>query len=209
VSESDWVLVARLVRTQGRRGELLADLLTDFHERFAERKRLYLRKPGGEPGASSVRKVQLESHWLHKGRIVLKFAGIDSISDAELLRGLDVAIPAAERAPLDDGSVYISDLIGCHVIDIHSNQRDAGEVVNVDRDTTATPLLVVRAPGQKDEVLIPFAKAFLRKVDLDAKRIEMELPEGLLEVNSPLTPEELAAKASNAEELPDGDIASK
>jgi 16S rRNA processing protein RimM len=209
VSESDWVLVAQLVRTQGRRGELLADLLTDFPERFAERKRLYLRKPAGEPAAPSVREVRLESHWLHKGRIVLKFAGIDSISDAELLRGLDVAIPAVERAPLDDGSVYISDLIGCHVIDLRSNQRDAGEVVDVDRDTTATPLLVVRAPGQKDEVLIPFAKAFLRKVDLDAKRIEMELPEGLLELNSPLTPEELAAKASNAEESLDGDLASK
>ncbi len=208
MSESGWVLVARLVRTQGRRGEILADLLTDFPERFDERKRLYLRKPSAGPAEASLREVLLESHWHHKGRIVLKFAGIDSINDAELLRGLDVAIPAAERAPLDDDAEYVSDLVGCHVFDLHSGGSDAGEVIDVDRETTVTPLLVVRSPGHREDILIPFAKAFLRRVDVAEKRIEMDLPEGLLELNAPLTAEEKAAMRAAQEEGP-GDSPSR
>src|SRR5690242_20546910 len=89
-----WVILARLVRPQGRHGEILADILTDFPERFAERKRLFLvsRETSREP----VREALLESHWLHKGRVVLKFSGVDSINDADALRGLLVAIPASE-----------------------------------------------------------------------------------------------------------------
>jgi 16S rRNA processing protein RimM len=192
-----WTLLARLVRPQGRHGEILADILTDFPERFAERKRLFLLKADGTPlkygTDANPREVTLERHWLHKGRAVLKFEGIDSINDAEPLRGLEVAIPSEERATLEEDAVYIDDLIGCRVFDLRgvgaAEGRDVGEIVEVDRESTAHPLLVVRG-SHGSEVLIPFVKAFLVKVDVPAKRIEMDLPEGLLELNAPLTPEE-------------------
>jgi 16S rRNA processing protein RimM len=187
-----WVLVARLVRPQGRTGELLAEILTDFPERFTERRSLVLLHPEGK---TPPRPVTLDDYWLHKGRVVLKFSGIDSITDAEALRGLDVAIPREQRAPLEDDAVYIDDLIGCHIIDVSGpDAHDIGPIVNVDRDITSTPLLVVHAPTEhdpteKDELLIPFAKAWLRHVDIENKRIEMLLPEGLLTINAPLSVE--------------------
>jgi 16S rRNA processing protein RimM len=172
----DWVVVAKIVRPQGRHGEVLCDLLTDFPERFAERKRLFLLAP-----KSSPREIELERHWLHQGRIVFKLAGVDSINDAELLRGCEVAIHRAERAPLDEGAVYISDLIGCLLIDSRTGAH-VGDIADVDRGATATPLLVVETPS--GEVLVPFAKAFTPKIDLAARQIEMQLPEGLLELNT-------------------------
>jgi 16S rRNA processing protein RimM len=175
-----WVLIAHLVRPQGRDGEIIADILTDFPERFAERRHLILLSPDGK----TQRPVELESHWLHKGRVVLKFTGIDSINNAETLRNFDVAISREQRAPLDEDSVYIDDLIGCHIIDVGSAAAgDIGPIIGVDRDTTNTPLLLVQA-GDSEELQIPFAKAWLRKVDLDQKRIEMSLPEGLLTINN-------------------------
>ena len=177
-----WLIVAHLVRPQGRDGEIIADILTDFPERFAERRHLVLLSPDGK----SSRPIELEDHWLHKGRIVLKFAGIDSISDADTLRNFDVAIPREQRAPLDEDAVYIDDLIGCHIIDIGpAAAGDIGPIVEVDRETTNTPLLVVQAPHNSEELLIPFVKAYLHKIDLDHKRLEMALPEGLLTINSP------------------------
>jgi 16S rRNA processing protein RimM len=184
--EAQWTIVAHLVRAQGRKGELLADILTDFPERFSERHHFVLLSQDGK----LAREVALENHWLHKGRIVLKFSGIDTISDAESLRGLDVAIPREERAPLDEDSVYISDLIGCHVIDLSSGKPlDIGEITDVDRESTSIPLLVLRAPRRKDELLVPFAKAYLRRIDIEQKRIEMSLPEGLLDINAPVISE--------------------
>ncbi len=196
MTEEKWIVVAHLVRPQGRGGELIAEILTDFPERFAERKRLFLAKPesGTAGNQPQPREVSLESHWLHKGRVVLKFAGVDSINDAEGLRGLDVLISREERAPLEEGAVYLDDLIGCMVVDFHGAAtagQQVGEVIEVDRESTAGALLVVRhASG---EVLIPFVKAYLRRVDLEARRIEMDLPEGLLDLNRPATPEERAA----------------
>ncbi len=174
------MLVARLVRPQGRHGEILADLLTDFPERFAERKRLFLLAPQSAQ-RPPARPVDLENHWLHQGRIVLKFAGVDSINEAETLRGLEVAIPKAERAPLDEDAVYISDLIGCLLIDSRTGAK-VGTIAQVDREATAAPLLVVQTPT--GEVLVPFARAFQPKIDLAARQIEMRLPEGLLDLNS-------------------------
>jgi 16S rRNA processing protein RimM len=196
MTEEEWVLLARLVRPQGRKGEVLAELLTDFPEKFQERKRVFLLSPKGSKPAPP-REIQLENHWLHKGRVVLKFAGIDSINDAETLRGLDVAIPPEERATLSDDEVYISDLIGCHVY-AGSPPADIGEVIDVDTDSTAVPLLELRGTHQ-DEILIPFAKAYLVRVDVPAKRIEMNIPEGLLEVNSPLSEAERAALKAESE----------
>jgi len=187
MSDISWVILARLVRPQGRHGEILADLLTDFPERFADRKRLYL--VASDTSSAPAREVILERHWQHKGRIVLKFASVDSINVADALRGLLVAIPASERAALTDDSVYISDLIGCKVVDLASAPAAVGKVTDVDRETG---LLVIQPPrGQ--ELLIPFAKAYLVKIDTAAKRIEMRLPAGLLDINAPITDEERQA----------------
>lgn len=196
MTEDSWVLLARLVRPQGRKGEVLAELLTDFPEKFQERKRVFLLPPAGRKPAEA-REIQLENHWLHKGRVVLKFAGIDSINDAETLRGLDVAIPPEERAALTEDEVYISDLIGCHVF-AGTPPADIGEIVDVDTDSTSVPLLELRSSRQ-DEILIPFAKAYLLKVDVADKRIEMSLPDGLLEVNTPLSEAERATLKAEAE----------
>ena len=183
-----WTVLARLVRPQGRHGEILADVLTDFPERFADRKRLFL--VSSETNQSHVLEVGLEDHWLHKGRIVLKFSGIDSINDADALRGLLVAIPASERATLTDDSVYIGDLIGCTIFDVNAGSTAIGMITNVDADSCL--LAVESANGE--EVLIPFVKAYLTAMDLAGKRIEMRLPPGLLEINAPLTDEERRAQ---------------
>src|SRR5208337_4561835 len=187
MSDADWAILARLVRPQGRHGEILADLLTDFPERFAERKRLFL--VASETSRAPAREVTLERHWLHKGRVVLKFSGIDSINDAELLRGLLVAIPASERAHLTDGAVYSSDLIGGEVVNVSSSPASVGTITDVDREAG---LLVVQ-PAGGGEILIPFAKAYLADIDVKGKRIEMRLPDGLLDINAPVSEEERRA----------------
>jgi 16S rRNA processing protein RimM len=120
--------------------------------------------------------------------VVLQFAGIDTISDAESIAGQDVLVPREERLRLEDDSVYVSEMIGCTVYD---GALPVGVVEEVQFAMTAdggrrledaAPLLAVRSP-EGDEILIPFAKAFLVAVDTGAKRIEMMLPEGLIEVN--------------------------
>jgi 16S rRNA processing protein RimM len=127
--------------------------------------------------------VELAAHWLHKGGIVLHFAGVDSISAAETLKGLIVAVPRSERAALAENEVYTGDLIGCALVNIAGAEPVAvGEIESVDRTAGPVALLVVR--GAAGEVLIPFAKSYLRSIDLKAKRVEMALPEGLVELNA-------------------------
>lgn len=172
------------MRPQGRYGEVLSEILTDFPERFADRKHLWLIS--SETSEESSRELVLEKHWLHKGRIVLKFTGVDSISEAEALRGLLVAIPANERAPLRDDSVYVGDLIGCQVVNVSEPHRPVGTVTDVDPEAA---LLAIDTPDGI-EALIPFAKAYLVRIDLPGKRIEMRLPVGLLEINAPITDKE-------------------
>src|ERR1700761_7250993 len=100
-----WVLLAHIVRPQGRHGEVLADILTDFPQHFTQRKQLFLRPPG-KSHVDAMREVQVVSHWLHKGRVVLKFAQVDSMTEAENLRGFDLVIPREERMPLSGDAVY-------------------------------------------------------------------------------------------------------
>ncbi len=193
----EWVWLALIRRPQGRKGEVFADILTDFPEKFAERKRLWLLR--GTPGADGVksapvkanpaaRNVELIAHWLHKGGIVLHFAGVDSISAAEELAGLVVAIPREERTVLGDDEVYIGDLIGCTLVDVGGTGRsgagpvEVGEIEDVDRTTGPVALLVVR--GAEGEVLVPFAKSYLRRVDVKGGRVEMALPDGLVDLNA-------------------------
>jgi 16S rRNA processing protein RimM len=187
----DWVWLAQIRHPQGRKGEVFAEILTDFPEKFAERRRLWLL---GDPGASesarqtvanaSPREVELIAHWPHKGGIVMHFAGVDSISAAETLKGLIVAVPRSERAALGEHEVYTGDLIGCALVDVAGAEPvTVGEIESVDRTAGPVALLVVQ--GATGEVLIPFAKSFLRKIDLGARRVEMALPEGLVELNMP------------------------
>jgi 16S rRNA processing protein RimM len=188
-----FVLLARLVRTQGRHGEILADILTDFPERFSERTHVWLVAPDAK---TPPREAEVERHWLHQGRIVLKFAGIDSIDDAERCRGWLVAIPHEARVPLTDDAVYIADLIGCHLIDEAAGTVDLGPVLDVERgEGGAADLLVLKHAGE--ELLIPFVKKYLIAVDLDARLLRMRLPAGLTEINAPVTEEERAAQAKD------------
>ena len=177
--QRQWVWLARIHRPQGRKGEVYADILTDFPEKFAQRRHLWLFKEGSPADA---REVTLVNHWLHKGGIVLHFSGVDSISAAEQLAGLIVAIPRAERATLADDEAYIGDLIGCTLIDVATaNEMPIGEIEGVDRTAGPVPLLILR--GAHGEILIPFAKTYLRKIDLETRRVEMALPEGLVDLN--------------------------
>ena len=197
-----WVLVARLIRPHGRRGELVAEILTDFPERFHERTRLFLIP--SERVGSRPREVQLENFWFLRSRIVMKFQGVDSINDAEALRGFEVAIPAGERAPLEAGSVYVSELIGCRVMDLNRGETEVGEVADVDRESSSTELLVVRRRDRPEELLIPFVAEYLVRVDVANRLLEMRLPEGLLEINAPMTEEEKQEASGEREESKDG-----
>lgn len=191
-SSLSWIVLAHLLRPQGRKGELLAELLTDFPEKFEERKGVLLAPPGFDGERAATRPAEVVAHWLpvgkNEGRIVLQFAGVDSISAAEALAGMDVLVPREERVALEDGAVYISELVGCAVYD---GMVPVGIVTDVQFATTpdgarrledAAPLLVVKTTND-DEVLVPFARAFLAAIDTAAKRIDMNLPEGLLDVN--------------------------
>jgi 16S rRNA processing protein RimM len=190
-----WITVAHLLRPQGRKGELLAELLTDFPERFETHKQVYLAAPGFTGTAAEARTAEVANFWLpvgrNEGRIVLHLAGSDSIESAEKLMGLDVLIPESERLELDDDVNYVSDLIGCTVYDVASGQDVAiGTVSDLQFPTTpdgarrledAAPLLEVEGL-EGEEILIPFAKHFLIAVDVAARKILMRLPDGLLEI---------------------------
>ena len=191
-SPASWIVLAHVLRPQGRKGELLAELLTDFPERFDEKRRVFLASPNFAGEEAQARAIEVVSFWLpvgkNEGRIVLQFAGIDSITAAEGIAGLDVIIPYEERLPLDDESEYISDLIGCTVYD---GSNVVGVIDDVQFPSTpdgarrlaeAAPLLAVLSPDGA-EILIPFAKAFLVGIDVKERRVDMKLPEGLIEVN--------------------------
>jgi 16S rRNA processing protein RimM len=133
----------------------------------------------------SRRELRVEELWPHKGGLVLKFVGVDSISSAEALIGCELQVPREERAQLESGWTYVSDLIGCVVFDL---DREIGQIENVQFGSGEAPLLMVRAGSREYE--IPYAEAYLKGVDLEHKQIRMQLPEGILEVNAPLTAEE-------------------
>jgi 16S rRNA processing protein RimM len=135
------------------------------------------------------REVTVEDFWPHKSFLVLKFHGIETISDAEPLVGAELQLPRSERAELEPGWTYLSDLIGCIVFD---GEREIGEIEDVQFGAGEAPLLVVRSKeqGAKLSYEIPFAEAYLEKLDLERKQVRMKLPEGLLDVNAPLAKEE-------------------
>lgn len=189
---TQWIVVASILRPQGRKGEVLADLLTDFPERFSADSRVYLGPPEFSGPRSAARETKIKRFWLpvgkNAGRVVLHLDGFDSISQAELLNGLDVIVPAEERIELAPDEVYVSDLLGCRLYDVGS---EIGEVTEIQFPATpdglrriedVAPLLTVRTPDG-DEVLVPFVKDFLLRLDTDAMRLEMRLPIGLVDLN--------------------------
>jgi 16S rRNA processing protein RimM len=176
----EFVTLARVVKTQGRRGEVGVELHSDIPDRLHAGLRILALAEDG-----SRRELQIEDAWPHQDLLVLKFAGIDSISDAEPLVRTELQVPLGERAKLEAGAAYVSDLVGCMLFD---RGREIGAIRDVRFGAGEAPLLVVGSG--KTELEIPYAQEFLVRVDLEHKRIEMNLPEGLLEVNAPLTDEE-------------------
>jgi 16S rRNA processing protein RimM len=163
---------------------VLAELHTDFPERFEQRRKLYAWN-----GGSDRRELRVENHWPHKGGMVFKFEGVDSIEAAEKLVRAEIQIPLNERAELEVGACYISELLGCMVIaDAADGQVELGRIADVNFGAGAAPLLIVNDARGK-EFMVPFVEGFLRKLDLPAKRIEMQLPEGMLELDAPLSAE--------------------
>lgn len=167
-------------KTQGRHGEVAVELHSDVPDRFRIGLRLFSLAPD-----DSRRELQIDEIWPHKGHLVLKFAGIDSISDAEPLVGSDLQVPRSQRAQLASGWNYVSDLIGCVVFD---SGREIGKIEDVQFGAGEAPLLIVGMAGKRCE--IPYAEAYLKSVDLEHKQIHMQLPEGMLDLNAPLTAEE-------------------
>ena len=181
---SEFITLARVLKTQGRHGEVAVEVHSDVPNRFRERMHLWSLAEDG-----SRRELEIEDLWPHKGQLILKFVGIDSISKAEELAGCELQVPGEQRAQLEPGWSYLSDLIGCTVFD---GDRELGNIGEVRFGAGEAPLLVVKAGSKEYE--IPYAEAYLQQVDLSHKQIRMSLPEGLLEVNVPLTAEEKLAQ---------------
>lgn len=174
------VTVARIVRPHGRRGEVAAEILTDFPNRLC-----VLSSADLWDGRSDPRRIAILSCWLSQsrgGQAIFHIEGSNSIMDAEKLVGLEVQIPLAERMPLPLGSYYISDLIGCEVCE--KDGVEVGivrEVLFTGENIAGTPLLAVNSA--QGEILIPLAQEICTRVDTDARRIEVVLPEGLRNLN--------------------------
>jgi 16S rRNA processing protein RimM len=161
------------------------ELHTDVPDRFRQDMRLWALGKDGQR-----REVIVDDFWPHKSFLVLKLQGIETISDAEPLVGAELQLPRSERAQLEPGWTYLSDLIGCTVFD---GQREIGEIEDVEFGAGEAPLLVVSS-GAKLPYQIPFAEAYLEKVDLERRQVRMKLPEGLLDVNAQLKKEEREEK---------------
>jgi 16S rRNA processing protein RimM len=161
------VAIGRVVKPQGRKGEVVVEPFSDRPERFPELRRAYVPGQGGEP-----REVKVTGCWPHKGRFVLKLEGVDSIDDAETLRGLELRIPEEDLQALGEGSYYHHQLRGLRAED------ERGHLVGtVEEILTAgeAPVLVVRGP--RGETMVPLAESFIRSVDLAAGRVVVVVPE--------------------------------
>lgn len=186
-TSGEFITLARVVKTQGRRGEVAGEIYSDVPGRFLPGMKL-LALPR-EPNKIR-RELEVQDFWPHKGLLVFKFAGVDSISAAETLVGSELQVPQSQRSELQAGWNYVSDLVGCSVLD---RGRDIGRIEDVEFGAGEAPLLMVRDGARRVE--IPFAEAYLDGVDLERRQVRMNLPEGLLEVNAPLTAEEKREQA--------------
>lgn len=171
-----FLAIARIVRPQGRRGEVAAEILTDFPARFRQAQAVFLEVPGQGP-----QPAQLERAWPHKGRIILKFLGTDSIESASRLRGLQVLIPWEQRAPLPPHHYYLCELQGCRVVRERGG-KEIGTVTEVE-PTGGVDVLHIRRADGNGEVLIPLAQEICTRIDRATRTIVIDPPEELLELN--------------------------
>lgn len=165
------VAIARIVKPRGIKGELAAEILTDFPERFDDLESVTAVMPD-----ASRRKLTIEDHWFQSGRIVLKFEGIDSIELGETLRGAEICVDEADAVELDESEYFDWQLAECMVETVDGNSL--GKVTEVMR-TGGTEILVVK--GEAKEYLIPFAESICVDVDIEKRLIKVDPPEGLLE----------------------------
>jgi 16S rRNA processing protein RimM len=171
------VTLARILRPRGLRGEVAAEILTDFPERLTKLSEVWLAGGAGAP-----RRVRVQRCWLSSsrgGQAIFHFADVGNPEEAARLRGLEVQVPIEERAALDPGSYYVSDLVGCEVW-----EAGASSALGLVRDVEfpgGAPLLAVNT--SKGEVLVPLAAEFCTKIDVKAKRIDVTLPDGLSDLN--------------------------
>ena len=196
-----WVIVARVLRPRGNKGEVAAELLTDFPQRLTELKEVFLgagrNADGVEPRPAAVSSCWLSQN--HPGQVVFLFAGCDSIAAAEAYRGMEVLLPIQQRVKLAAGQYFVDDLIGCAVFEncegpsiVASSPCSMGtapallgvvrDVQFTGEDVSGTPILVIDAHG--GELLVPLAEDICRKIDPVARRIDVLLPEGLRDLNA-------------------------
>ena len=168
--------LAVLARVWGRRGELFAVSLSSGSERFKDLREVYLFGAPGAPGEE--RPVELESVWDHRGGLIFKFRGFDSIDDAQLLQRAEVRIPREARRQIPADEYFQSDLVGCEVVERSSGERLG--VVKACQEYGGPLLLEVEREGEP--LLIPFARAICVEIDVAGRRIVVELPEGLKEL---------------------------
>jgi 16S rRNA processing protein RimM len=165
------VAIARIARPHGLRGEVSADVLTDFPERFDGLENVIAVLPGGER-----RELRIERFRFQNERVLLKFSGIDRIEDAEVLRNAEICVTENEAVELEDGEFFDWELSGCTV------ETVTGETVGTVKEllrTGGTEVLVI--DGADKEYLIPFAESICTEVDVEKKKIVIDPPEGLLE----------------------------
>lgn len=168
-----YIAIARIARTRGNRGEVVADLHTDFPDRFEKLHEVWMELPD-----RGRLRIGLEDAWRHRGRIVLKLRGIDSIRDAERFIGAWVQVPECEVISLPEGTYFDHDLIGCSVRDFGG--KDLGVVREILRIAGNSQLVVV---GPGGEFLIPAAAEICKKISIDRREISVDLPEGLIDLN--------------------------
>jgi len=191
-----WVIVARILRPRGNKGEVAAELLTDFPERLTQLREVFLARGDSEPRRHAIKTCWFSQN--HRGQAVFHFEGFTSIADAEKLRGLDVLLPLERRVALPAGQYFVSDLIGCSVFENPASPNalssspslasSAPSFLGTVRDVqfsgevvAGTPLLAVDAA--QGELLIPLAEDICSRIDVAARRIDVVLPDGLRDLN--------------------------
>jgi 16S rRNA processing protein RimM len=170
---SDWVILAEIVRARGNKGEVAVNDLTTGPDRFNELGSVTLLGPDD----AVKREIEIEEAWEHNGFTILKFKGIDSISEAEALRGLRAAIRPDRRRPLEPGEFFFGDLVDCQVVDAKNIEVVYGRVAAVHDQVGAQGLLEL-----EDGMLIPFVKDICVGIKPEEGRIEVNLPDGLVEL---------------------------
>jgi 16S rRNA processing protein RimM len=171
--KTSFIAIARIARTRGNRGEVLADSYTDFPDRFDDLEKVWLEFDDGR-----VEQMFLEDTWEHKGRRVFKFKGVDSISSAEVFAGSWVLVPADQAVQLPEGTYYDHDLVGCLVRDVHGKRL--GNVTEILRIAGNTQLVV---RDNDREFLIPAVESICVDISIEKKQILVDPPEGLVDLN--------------------------